>query len=105
MSDASAGAHDLNVSRFDSAFVAEAISVSDCTFTDIGDDLDIGMHLQRKARVWRDLFVVPNTHAAPAASRWIISGAGGKVTPGFEPAEVLAWELVEGPAFDHRRPQ
>jgi hypothetical protein len=24
------------------------------------------------------------------------------VTPGFEPAEVLACELVEGPAFNHR---
>src|SRR6202049_2478523 len=105
MSDASAGAHDLNVSRFDSAFVAETISVSDCTFTAIDYDLDIGMHLQRKARVWRDLFIVPNAHAAPAASRWIILRGGGKVTPGFEPAEVLAWELVEGPAFNHRRPR
>ena len=83
MPDASAGAHDLNVSRFDSAFVAETISVSDCTFTDIGDDLNIGMRLQRKARVRHDLFVVPNTHAAPATSRWIILRGGGKVTPGF----------------------
>src|ERR1700730_7382016 len=105
MPDAGAGAHDLNASRFYSAFVAETISVSDCTFTDIGDDLDIGMHPQRKARVWRDLFVVPNAHAAPATSRWIILRAGGKVTPGFEPAEVFAWELVERPAFNHRHPQ
>src|SRR5882724_1489538 len=105
MSDAGAGAQDLNVSRFDSAFVAETVSVSDGTFTDIGDDLDIGMHLQRKARIWRDLFVVPNAHAAPATSRWNILRGGGKMTPGFEPAEVLAWELVEGPAFNHRRPQ
>src|SRR5580692_5936841 len=100
MPDAGAGAHDLNVSRFDSAFVAETISVSDRTFTNIDDDLDIGMHLQRKARVGRDLFVVPNAHAAPATSRWIISRGASKVMPGFEPAEVLAWELVEGPAFD-----
>src|SRR3981189_305145 len=105
MPDAGAGAHDLNVSRLDSTLVAETISVSDCTLTDIDDDLDIGMHLQRKARVWRDLFVVPNAHAAPATSRWIISRAGGKVTPGFEPAEVLAWQLVKGPAFNHRRPR
>src|SRR5882762_9343360 len=105
MSNASAGAHDLNVSRFDPAFVAETISVSDCTFTDIDDDLDIGMHLQRKARVWRDLFVIPNVHAAPATSRPSILRRGAKVTPAFEPAEVLAWKLVEGPAFNHRRPQ
>src|ERR1700730_15259732 len=103
MSDAGAGTHDLNVSRFDSAFVAETISVSDCTFADVDDDLDIRMRLQRKARVWRDLFVVPNAHAAPATSRWIIFRRGGKVTPSFEPAEVLAWKLVERPAFNHRR--
>src|SRR3984885_14104328 len=105
MPDAGAGAHDLNVSRFDSALVAETVSVSDRTFTDIDDDLDIGMHLQRKARVWRDLFVVPNAHAAPTTLRWIILRGGGKVTPGFEPAEVLAWKLVEGPAFNHRHPR
>src|ERR1700730_8915901 len=100
MSDASPGAHDLNVSRFDSAFVAEIISVSDRTFADIDDDLDIGMRLQRKPRVWRDLLVVPNAHAAPATSRWSIIRCGGKVTPGFEPADVLAWELVKGPALN-----
>lgn len=83
MSDASARAHDLNVSRFDSAFVAETISVSDCTFTDVGDDFDIGMRPRCKARIWRNVFVVPNAHAAPTTSRWIISRAGGKVTPGF----------------------
>src|SRR5580700_7606951 len=104
MSDTGAGAHNLNVSRFDSAFVAETISVSDRTFADIDDDLDIGMHLQRKARVWRDLLVAPNAHATPATLRWIIFRCGGKVMPGFEPAEVLAWKLVEGSAFNHRCP-
>src|SRR5258708_19594719 len=100
MSDASAGAHDLNVPHFDSAFVAETISVSDCTFTDIGDDLDIGMHLQRKARVWRDLFVVPNTHAAPATSRWIILRGRGKVAPVFYPAELLPSQFINAPHLD-----
>ena len=96
MSDAGAGADNLHVSRFDSAFVAETIPVCDCPFPDIDEDLDVGMHLQRKARVWRDLFVVPNAHAAPSTLRRIMLRAAGKVTPGFEPAEVLAWELVEG---------
>jgi hypothetical protein len=41
----------LTPERFllDSAFVAEIISLSDCTSTDKDDDLDIGVHLQRKA--------------------------------------------------------
>ena len=82
MSDAGAGAHDLNVSRFDSAFVAKAVSVSDCTFADIGDDLDIGMHLQREAGVWCDLFVVPRAEAAPTTSRRI-DLRGKAVTPGL----------------------
>ena len=62
----------------------------------------IRTHLQRKARIWRDLFVVPNAHAPTATSRWIIVRGRGEVTPGFEPAEVLACQLVEGPAFNHR---
>jgi hypothetical protein len=61
VADTRARAHDLDASRFDSAFVAETISVSDRTFADIGDDFDIDMCVQRKARVGRYLVVAPNT--------------------------------------------
>src|SRR5580698_4524035 len=105
MSDAGAGAHDLYVPRFDSAFVAQTISVCDRAFTDVNDDLDIGMHLQRKSRIWRDLLVVPHAHAPQTTSRWILFRRRGKVTPAFEPAEVLARKPVERPAFNHRRPR
>ena len=65
MPDAGAGAQDLNASRFDSALAAKAVSVRYGPFTDISDDFDIGMLLQRKARVWRDLLIVPDAQPQP----------------------------------------
>jgi hypothetical protein len=105
MSDASASAHDLNVSRFYSPLVAKTISVSDCTLTDMGDDFDIGCTCSAKLALGAISSSFQIRKATPATSRWIMLRGKGKVMPGFWPTEIFAWELVEGPAFDHPRPQ
>src|SRR5580704_2599336 len=104
MANAGAGTHNLNFSRRDSAFVAEAVPVSDRAFTDIRDDLDISVSVQWKACIRCNLVIVPNTKGSPAAKRWIVGSCAGEVSPGPQPTLILGQELVERSAFDHRRP-
>jgi hypothetical protein len=58
--DTGAGAHDLDVSRFGSAFVTETVPVRHCARTDIGDDLHVGVRVRWKACVGRDLVIIPD---------------------------------------------
>src|SRR5258707_9807839 len=98
-----AGAHELDVTRFGSAFVAEAVSMGHRALTDIGDDFHVGVRVRRKPCVGRDLVVIPDAQRAPAHSRGIVVVGKGKVLLGFQPAAIFGGELVEWPAFNHGR--
>ena len=103
VADPAAGAHHLHVSGFGSTLVAEAVLVRHRTFADVGDDFHVGVWVRRKARVGRDLIVVPDAERAPPHSRRIAIVGEGKVVLGLQPAVICSCELVEWSAFDHRR--
>src|SRR5262245_7287465 len=103
MTDAGPRAHHLHVARLGSAFVSKVVLVRDRTLAHIGDDLHVGMGMRWKARVGRDLVVVPNAQGAPAHARRIMVIAERKVVLGLQPAMVRTGELIEGSTFDHRK--
>jgi hypothetical protein len=69
--DTGAGAHHLHVSGFGSAFIAETVLVRHRAFANVGDDFHVRVRVRRKARVGRDLVVVPDAQRAPTHSRGI----------------------------------
>ena len=81
--DAGASAHNLDVSRFGFAFVAETIPVRHRSLTHIGDDFHVGVRMRRKARIGSDLIVIPDTQGAPAPPGKTILRSRGKVPFGL----------------------
>src|SRR4029077_9734553 len=88
--DAGAGAHHLDVSRFGLTFVAETIPVGHHPFAHIGDDFHVGMRMGRKACIWSDLIIVPDTQRAPTLSGAVVRSVKRKVPFGLYPADILA---------------
>jgi hypothetical protein len=101
VADARAGAHHLDVASLGAALVAQAVLVGDGPLADIGDDLHVGVGMGRKARVRRDLVVVPHAQGAVVHVRGIVVAGEREVMLGLEPAVVGAAELREGFAGDH----
>ena len=101
--DTGAGAHHLHVSGFGSAFVAETVLVRYRALADIGDDLHVRVRVGRKARVGRDLIVVPDAQRAPTHSRGVAIVCEGEMVLGLQPAVIFSSEFVEWSVFDHRR--
>jgi hypothetical protein len=91
--DAGAGAHDLDVSGFGAAFVAETVPVRHRARAHIGDDFHVGVRVRRKACIGRDLVVIPDAQRAPARTCGIASE--GEVVLGLQPAAILACEPIE----------
>ena len=90
MGDPGTGAHDLNVARFGSTFVAQVILVGDCTFTYIGDDFHVPVGVLREARTGGNHVIVPYTQVAPVHAAWIVVLGERKVVVGIQPAMVGA---------------
>ena len=66
VADPGAGAHHLHVASFGAPLVAEAVRMGYGALAHIGDDLHVGVGVRRKARMRRDLVVVPHPERAPA---------------------------------------
>src|SRR5258706_4275423 len=102
VSDAGACAHHLDVTGLGSTFVAETVLVRHRALPDVRHDFHVCVVVRRKARVGRDLVVVPDAQRAPAHSRGVVEVSKGKVVPGLQPSAIFSCELVEWSAFDHR---
>ena len=100
--DTGAGAHHLDVSGFGSAFIAETVLVRHRAFANVGDDFHVRVRVRRKARVGRDLVVVPNAQRAPTHSRGIVVVCEGEMVLGLQPAVIFSSEFFEWSVFDHR---
>jgi hypothetical protein len=101
--DTGAGAHHLHVSGFGSAFIAETVLVRHRAFANVGDDFHVRVRVRRKARVGRDLVVVPDAQRAPTHSRGIDIVCEGEMVLGLQPAVIFSPEFVEWSVFDDPR--
>jgi hypothetical protein len=102
VTNAGAGAHDLNIAGDGAALVAQAVLMGDGPVADIGDDLHVRVRVRREAGPGGDLIVIPNPQIAPAHPLGIIVVGEGEVMFGVQPAMVGAAERFKGSAFDHR---
>jgi hypothetical protein len=81
--DAGPGTHNLDVSRFGFAFVAETIPVCHRSLTHECDDFHVGVRMRRKVRMRSDLIVIPDTQGAPAPPGMTVPRSEGKVPLGL----------------------
>ena len=101
VADAGARAHHLHVAGGRAAVVAQAVAVADRTPPDIGDDLHIGMAVERKAGARGDLVVVPDAQATPAHSVRIGPVGEGEVIAGVQPVVAKSAQSGCRATLDH----
>src|SRR3981189_1586845 len=73
----------------------------DRALADIGDDLHVGVGMGGKARVRRDLVVIPHPQRAMAHVGGIVMAAEREVMLCLQPAVIGAAEVCKGSEFDH----
>ena len=77
------------------ADVALVIAMRDNTLADVADNLDIGVVMQAKPRVGRDLIVIENNEIADWLMRWVAIGSYCEVVLRFEPPGVSSSDFIE----------
>ena len=96
-------AHHLDVARLGAALVAEAVVMRDRARADIGDDLHVGMRVRGKARIGRDLVVVPHAQSPVPQPLGVVIAREREMVLGLEPTVVGAAKRRVWPPFDHDR--
>jgi hypothetical protein len=103
MGDSSACAHNLHVTGFSPALIAQVVGVTDGAFAHIGDDFHVTVRMLWKARTWRDNVVVPHAKVAPVHALGVVVFGEREVVMGIKPAMVGAAQGVERSKFKHDR--
>jgi hypothetical protein len=93
--NARSGTHHLHVSGVRLADVALVIAMRDNTLADVADNLDIGVVMQTKPRVRRDLTVIEHNEIADWLMRWVAVRPYCEVVFRFEPSGVSSSDFIE----------
>ena len=101
MTDARTSAHHLHITGGGTALVTQAVLMRDRTFANIGNDLHIPVWVERKARGWGELVVVPDAQSAERTMLWPPHTAEGEVQFGFQPATLGSGQGGKGAMLDH----
>ena len=78
-------AHHPNVAGNNTTGVPQAVAMGHCTFADVSDDFHVCVGVRGKARVGRDLIVVPDAEVAPLGALGIVILGEGEMVLGLEP--------------------
>jgi hypothetical protein len=90
MPNAGASTYDLNVARFDTSGIAAIVLMRNDPLTDVGNDLDVLMSVERKPRARRDLIVVPHDQSAERPMIGNSMAGERDMVLGFQPAKVAS---------------
>lgn len=93
MPNAGARAHDLNVACFYAADVAKIVTVRHRPLTDIGDDLDVRVPVERKTGPGGDLIIIPDDQRSQRGVVRFSMVAKSEMVLGLQPTKVPAPEF------------
>ena len=99
--DARARTHNLHVTGLGAAQVAAAVTVRDCTFTDIGYDLHILVRVRIKPCACLDDVIIDNPQSSKPHTLGVVVVGKTKVMPRVQPTMVGVTELLKGISFNH----
>ena len=101
MTDARTRTHHLHITGGGTALVTQAVLMRDRTLTDIGNDLDIPVWVERKAGGWGELIIVPDAQSAEWTMFWPPHTGEGEVQFGFQPAVFDSGQCGKGAMLNH----
>jgi len=103
VTDAGSGAYDLDIPRYGTPLIADAVFMSDGALADVGDDFHVRMGMKAEARPRSDLVIVPDHESAEWAVRPITVGRNDEVVTRLQPAVIALIERFLGSKLQHDR--